>query len=622
MIDPTFLGDDIKLNVGGPQALNDLLSSIFNNFEPPKKLTVSEWAEEHRYVPQSTSSVPGPWRNSTNPPLIYPMECATNPDVSQVVLMIASQVGKTEILLNIMGFYLHVNPGPMLWMFPTDDAAKKFVKERVEPMIAQTKVLNDLIPIHKKSKNNNIDYKALPGDAGYIVFVGANMPNKLASRPIKIFLADELDRATKSSEGEGSPLSLARRRQSNFPDRKEILASTPVMYDDYINVEFEKSSQHRFHVPCPSCRHKQHLRFEQIQGWKTEYRDKNNILVEEYNPSEARYTCEECGVMWDDIDRYQAIADPEAEWIPTYPDRKKYGFHLPRFSSPFCKLSEVIEEYISCKDNPLEYQVFVNTVLAEPWTKIVNDIKTSALMDRREDYPTDQVPENCVLITGGVDVQKNRLEAQIIAWAPGEDAYVLDNRVFYGNPEEKYPWQDLERFLKRSYYSEYYQTHLYAEMIAVDSRFLPDTVHRWCYGGNNLINARIFATMGTDSMMHPLYKVQKKQRIEHMNTYTIGTYTGKYQVRARWTIEAGKPGRWHFPAHLGKDYFDQLTAEQLVVKVTNGYIKEVFEKKKSAKNEAFDTAVLNYFALRASNYILETLAEEMAVERENKELRG
>lgn len=65
---------------------------------PPERMTVSEWAEKCRRLSSESSAEPGPWRNTRTPYLVEVMDAFNDPNVREIVLVAASQVGKALAL--------------------------------------------------------------------------------------------------------------------------------------------------------------------------------------------------------------------------------------------------------------------------------------------------------------------------------------------------------------------------------------------------------------------------------------------------------------------------------------------------------------------------------------------
>ena len=179
---------------------------------PISRLTGSEWADKYRVVPPGTSPEPGPWRSERTPYAIEPVNACTDRETETVVLMFSSQLGKSELLLNVIGYYASQEPAPQLMLQPTVEMAEAFSKERISPMFEYSPGLKGKLEEGKdgrgtaKKSSTTIRMKHYSG--GYLALVGANSPAGLASRPIRILLCDEIDRYPASTK-EGDPIKLA-----------------------------------------------------------------------------------------------------------------------------------------------------------------------------------------------------------------------------------------------------------------------------------------------------------------------------------------------------------------------------------------------------------------------------
>ena len=199
-----------------------------NLFSPPPNFTISEWADAERKIPPEASAEPGQWRTSRAEYQREIMNAVSDPLTERVVVMTAAQVGKTEILLNTIGYFIDLEPGPILCLNPTLEMGQAFSKDRLAPMIRDTPVLRDKIkdPCSRDSGNTLLHKKFM---GGHITITGANSPASLASRPIRILLCDEVDRYPISAGTEGDPLTLAMKRTQNFWNRRVVWVSTPTL---------------------------------------------------------------------------------------------------------------------------------------------------------------------------------------------------------------------------------------------------------------------------------------------------------------------------------------------------------------------------------------------------------
>ena len=181
---------------------------------PIPKTTVSEWADNYRILSSESSAEPGKWHTDRAPYQRDIMDSFTTLGIHKVIVKSASQVGKSDIMNNVLGRFAHLDPGPIMMIQPTIDMAEDYSKSRISPMIRDTKVLSKMFfDVKSRDTNNTILSKLFPG--GRLIMCGANSPSGLASRPIRILLGDEVDRFPSSAGTEGDPVDLASKRMTN-----------------------------------------------------------------------------------------------------------------------------------------------------------------------------------------------------------------------------------------------------------------------------------------------------------------------------------------------------------------------------------------------------------------------
>ena len=115
------------------------------------------------------------------------MDACSDPKVKEVVVMAGAQLGKSEALLNIIGFHIDHDPCPILMLQPTESMAQAFSKDRIaNGLLRATPVLQGKVKDPRaRDSNNTTLHKIFPG--GSISLVGANSPSGLSlSRPIRI----------------------------------------------------------------------------------------------------------------------------------------------------------------------------------------------------------------------------------------------------------------------------------------------------------------------------------------------------------------------------------------------------------------------------------------------------
>lgn len=399
---------------------------------PPPEMTVSQWADSFRYLSKESSAEPGRWDTSRAEYQRGVMDAVSDPLVETVVLMTSSQVGKTEIINNVIGFHMHWDPCPILIVQPTIVLAQSWSRSRFAPMIRDTPALRDKVAkVKSRDSSNTLLEKDFEG--GHITMAGANSPASLASRPIRLLLADEVDRFPISAGTEGDPLDLARKRTNNFWNRKIIESSTPTVSGaSRIEASYEQSDKRAFLVPCPDCGEEQTLKWTGVR-WP------------ENAPRKALYHCSGCGSGWTDEQRWAAVK--RGRWHATAPFNGVAGFHLNELCSTWSRLYDMVKAFRRAKDNPERLKVFINTVLGEPSKERGAAPDWKRLYDRRETWT--RAPGRVGVITAGVDVQRDRLEVSIWGWGQNKESWLISHEALYGKPEETGVWEALRDFLSR-----------------------------------------------------------------------------------------------------------------------------------------------------------------------------
>ena len=232
---------------------SELTQRVLQILAPPPKMSVSQWADAERRLSPEASAVPGRWRTEVVEYMREPMDCIGDPRIRRVSIMAGAQIAKTEVLLNIIGYCIDYEPSPIMVVNPTLDMAKTFSKDRVAPMLRDTPALRGKVAdVRSRDSGNTIQQKMFPG--GHLTMVGANSPSSLASRPIRVVLADEIDRFPPSAGAEGDPLQLAIKRTVTFWNRIITVMSRPTNKGaSRIEMAYEEGDQRQRWCPCPEC---------------------------------------------------------------------------------------------------------------------------------------------------------------------------------------------------------------------------------------------------------------------------------------------------------------------------------------------------------------------------------
>src|SRR5580704_14848450 len=556
---------------------------------PDPLLTISEWADRYRALSQRASAEPGPWRTDRTPYLREIMDCLSPSSlVETVVLMKGAQVGGTECGNNWIGYVVHQAPGPMLSVQPTVEMAKRNSKQRIDPLIEESEALRKLVrdPRSRDSCNTMLA-KEFPG--GILVMTGANSAVGLRSMAARYLFFDEVDAYPGDVDGEGDPVNLALARTRTFARRKVFMISTPkITGRSRIESCFEDSDQRYYWVPCPFCDAYQTLKFPQVRWPKGE-------------PERAVYVCEECSAEINNHQKHWML--PRGEWRAAAPGAgKAAGFHLSSLYSPvgWFSWADAAQMFVEAQKNPALLQVFVNTVLGQTWALRGDAPEWQRLYDRREDYAIGTVPKGGLFLTAGVDIQKDRIEAEIVAWGRGKESWSVDYQVLEGRTSEAAVWQKLTALLGTSYPAEG-GAKLPIVRLAIDSGYATPEVYAWArqHGGAQVVvikgDARAQAPVAQPSPVDVGPRGDRVRwgvKVWPVNGAMIKEELYRWLHLDRPTEESGAPyppGYCHFPKY-SEEYFKQLTAEQLVTRIVKGYRRPEWQKTRE-RNEGLDARV-------------------------------
>lgn len=588
--------------------MKKFLKTIYSALKPPEFLHVSEWADKYRKLSAEASAEPGNWYTSRAAYQKGIMDAVNDPEIETIVFMKSAQVGATEILLNIIAYFIEHEPAPILLVQPTVDMAQTFSKDRLAPMIRDSERLNNIIQKPKsRESGNTILHKTFNG--GHLTMTGANSPANLASRPIRVVLMDEVDRFPPTAGTEGDPVSLAVKRSANFWNRLIVMTSTPTNKDlSRIEAAFNASDQRFFVVPCPDCGTFQRLKWSNVI-WETEKTETGKT----HKPETALYTCEKCGSLWDDAQRIAALSLGKWEKTADPVDPKMAGFHLNEIYSPWTKLETIVINFLKAKNNPEQLKTFINTSLGESWEDEGETVEGADLYNRREKYAAE-VPTGGLVIVAGVDIQDDRIEFEAVAFGAGDESWSVNYQIIYGSPGSNKVWTDLEQALAETYEHET-GINLKISCTCIDTGgHFTDETYKFCK--KNAAN-RVFAVKGSSVAGKPIISRPTKNNKFKVKLFTVGTDTAKQTIYSRLKMDEPGAGYMHFPISRDEEYFKQLTAEKIITKYNKGFPRRVWVKTR-ARNEALDCRVYAMAALAILSPNFEKIAESF--EKIDKEI--
>lgn len=564
---------------------------------PDPYFTVSEWADEHRMLSSRSSAEPGRYRTDRTPYMRAIMDALSPGDPARrVVFMKGAQVGATEAGNNWIGFVIHHAPGPMLAVQPTVELAKRFSRQRLEPMLEDSPSLRERIkPARERDSGNTMLSKEFPG--GILICTGANSAVGLRSMPARNLFLDEVDAYPASADDEGDPVALAEARTRTFGARSKVfLASTPTIHGrSRIENEYEASDQRRFFFDCPHCTKSQWLKFERLR-W------------EKGKPETAAYHCESCDGRIEEAEKTALLEG--GEWRPTATpaDGVTIGFHLSALYSPIGWLSwpEIARMWEAATDDE-KRRSFKNSVLGEAFRESGEAPDWQRLYDRREEWKIGTVPERALFLTAGCDVQKNRIEVSVWGWGRGLESWLVEHIVLPGGPDDAACWTALGGVLEQTW-PHARGARVGLARLTIDTRYDKNSVHGWArrvgysrvspiagiegFDKVSPVTGPTFVDMQSDGK-----KLKRGARVWTVATATFKSETYRFLRQNGLTDEeaangiAPPPGFIHLPRGVDAEWVKQLVAEQLVTtKTKKGFLKLEWHQARD-RNEALDCRV-------------------------------
>jgi phage terminase large subunit GpA-like protein len=548
--------------------VSEYIKQVTSTFSPPPSITVSQWADKYRVLSPESSAEPGQWMTERAEYQRGIMDVFNDPSVEDIVVVSSSQVGKTEILGNVIGYYIEQDPSPLMVVQPTLEMAQTWSKERLSPMLRDTPVLNGKVRnVKSRDSENTILSKVFPN--GNLTISGANSPASLAGRPKRVAIGDDVDRFPPSAGTEGDPVKLLFKRTTAFWNRKRALFSTPTNQNSRIWKAFQFTDQRYYFVPCPKCGEFQTLK------WKDKVTGKYRVKWEKDKrgkplPHTAYYECEHCEAHLTDADIIWMVR--RGEWRATQPFNGKAGFSLNEIYSPWVKLRETVDNFLESEKDPELLKVWINTALGEIFEERGDAPEWERIYMRREKYPIGKIPAGGLLLVAGADVQKDRVEVEILAYGRGRQTWSIDYRVIMEDMTTPGAKAALDKLMQEQFPHELGGRAM-IRVLAIDSGYATQDVYNWArrYPPN-----RVMAVKGssTSSMILGLPKLVDVtvdgRKIERGARYwPVGVSVCKTELYGLLRLEKNPDGTFpdgycHFPEY-DEEFFKGMTAEELVM---------------------------------------------------------
>lgn len=581
-----------------------ILDHAKNILKPKPNLSGSEWANKHFFLSPESSSAPGKFH--TYPYQEEILNCMTDNITKIVVVKKPTRVGYTKLLNATQAYYIDQKPSVILHYQPTDDEARGYAEDEFEPMVRDNPKISALIDtpnIRGRVKKEKTVKKMYPG--GFVEILGSGSDRNLNRRTARVAVGDEVDTWKKEAGKAGDTITTMMRRTSDFVYRKNIIGGKPIggeydeekELDDSISVVdfwYKKGDQRQRYLPCKECNHYQVFELEDFE-WDKEVDKKGKTL--RHLTDTVHVKCEKCGCKMYDHDKRDM--DKKGKWIAKkeFNGIASFSFWAMLSYSPNVKWSDIVNEFLDASKSRLKLKAFTNEVLARCWEEDYDKIELDS-NDRCEEYNTE-VPSGVLVLTAGTDVQKDRIEIEVVGWGKNEESWSIEYKIFVGDTSKPEIWAQYGEFIEKHYHHED-GGKMRIWSIGVDTGYRSTHVYDFC---RPKFNRRVFALKGAkaiDAAIAPrTFSVKNKGKIPLFN---VGVNEGKNVIYSHIMTKEVGPGYMHFPNYpvYDEEYFKQLTAEK------RG--KDGRWTKERARNEALDVRNYAYIVLHIAGIDLELIA--------------
>ena len=455
----------------------DLACTISSKvFVKPRRMTVSEWAQDFREVNQPGAYI-GKYRNETTPYMEEPADELNSSDFRGLIFVGSAQTGKTDALIvNWTGYGAHVDGQDMMIVCQSFTAARDFSMRRIDRLIRYTPEVKKAL-----AKGSNADNKFdKTFDNGMLLTISHPSKNELSGKPVGRIAITDYDRIEDDVDGEGNAFDLAFKRtttyQSNgmcmaesspsreITDHKKVVTGHMAPPTTGILALYNRGDRRRWQWPCPECGSYFEGKWD-MMTWDHELR------TNAQRAATVTMQCPHCD--YHIRPRQRQTMNQWGQWVKEgqYIDEEGYiqgegvesniaSFWLMGVAASFVTWPELVKTYLDAEDDYAatgdegSLTKFFNTDLGMPYVPkniLESEQRTpEALQGRCEEWSLKKVPPKVRFLLGLVDVQKNAFVVQIIGIAPGApfDMYLVDRyTIHYSDREDPNAPTDKPSFL-------------------------------------------------------------------------------------------------------------------------------------------------------------------------------
>lgn len=404
-------------------------SYVVNSVIPEEPMLPSEWAKKFRTLTRKQSARPGRWHHENSPATVGIMDACAHEGVEEINLVKAAQMGGSEAIRNVIGYYAHQEPDPVLLVLPNEQFGRRIMGRRIIPLFNDTPSLRKLVS--DRATDTQLSQIALLN--GFVLSLGwSGSPATLAADPARIVINDEVDKFTEWVGRESDPISLGYVRTQTFEDSRLIInLSTPTTSAGLICQRFEGSPIKLYpRFACPLCGTYQRIQFPQIKWNAPDESDPDNAAAHIEHQKDVWYECENCKkhiedgqprhdmlqtCVWASDDQ---VVRKDGQIRGDWPVGKRVGMHIWSAHATWIKWWQIAAEFVRSKGDPIRMQNFRNSWLGEPFEEQIAAPKRSTFSVKRDSSKHNEnvVPSWSGALIASADVQKDHFWYVVRAW--------------------------------------------------------------------------------------------------------------------------------------------------------------------------------------------------------------
>jgi len=362
----------IKTGVSSTVDMKQITKWVLNNTAHPK-IDGAKWSfKDHEYQQDIM--------NDASPHLIC-RKC--------------SQVGVSEMILRLVLGLVGMLPNhTAIYTLPTSGFSSKFSKTRIDPVIARSKSLKELLD----PNIDNVELKKI--GTSFLYLLGTYTQSGAISIPADILVHDEVD----FSDPQALTTFASRLGHAENGGFKRQF-STPTVEGFGISALFSGSTQAQYGIVCDACHDTVFPNFMEhviIPGMEDPMTDfsKEDLEHNGYDIDGAWLSCPECHSKLSENN----LADPEKRrWVHKYPDREVQGYQV--FPYDVIKYNPISHTLKTVKDYEIRAD-WVNFKVGLPDEDATNSFSQEVMDNHttgRFVLPAMGVATGCV---AGIDIGK------------------------------------------------------------------------------------------------------------------------------------------------------------------------------------------------------------------------